>query len=107
MKKLVLASVAVLGFSVNVNAAPVEEDTLWAVGQVSMVCSAHDLGSLADEYFDIVGEIDDLIGDDYEPNPGTRVIAEQHTVRAMLNPSVCVQAYANVKRTISNFENRS
>ena len=55
MKKLVLA--VSLGLASNAYALDAEKETLWVMQQVSAMCSAHDIGEMADDYWDVVKDI--------------------------------------------------
>ena len=103
MKKLVLVSAIALGLSANVNAEVVEKDTVWAISQVAMVCSAVGLGEMSDDYFEMVGTIDDLIGRDYEPDPYIKSLGMKHSTRAMFDPSICISSYARATLTVEQF----
>ena len=103
MKKLVLAAAIALGLSANVNAEVVEKDTVWAITQVAMVCSAVGLGEMSDDYFEMVSTIDDIIGEDYEPDPYIRSVGMKHATRAMFDPNICISSYARATLTVEQF----
>jgi len=103
MKKVILASAIALGLSANVNAEVIEKDTVWVISQVAMVCSAVGLGAMSDDYFEMVGTINDIIGRDYEVDPYVKSLASKHTKRAMFDPNVCFSSYGEVRLTVEQF----
>lgn len=103
MKKVFLASAIALGLSANVNAEVVEKDTVWAISKVAMVCSAVGLGAMSDDYFEMVGTIEDILGRDYEPDPYIESLGMEHAKRAMFDPSICFSSYGEVRLTVEQF----
>ena len=103
MKKLVLA--VSLGLASNAYALDAEKETLWVMQQVSAICSAHDIGEMADDYWDVVKDIQNLIGADYDPHDISRGNAKKHVMRAAVDPAICYQSYGRVVNHVNEYKN--
>ena len=100
----VAVSVVALTFGVNAYAEPISEDSLWGIQQVAAICSASEIGEMKDDYWDVVKDIDDLIGDDYKPNEFTRNQVNRHVMRAAVDPGICLQSYGRVMNAVIEYK---
>ena len=103
MKKLVLA--VSLGLASNAYAEPITDDALWGVQQVAAICSASEIGAMADEYWEVVTTVDELLGEDYEPNEFVRNESMKYVMSAAWDPNVCIQSYGRVMNAVNEYKN--
>lgn len=91
MKKAIAVTAIALGLSTTANAVEQSRDAdgIWALGQVSMACSATDV-VMSDSWFEMVPMLRAEIGEDYQPSARARKVSEDWVMKAMLSPrDVC------------------
>ena len=87
MKKVIAATAIALGMSTTANAVETSRaaDGLWALGQMSMVCSATEV-VMNDAWFEMVPELRAEIGEDYQPSAHAQKVSKEWVMKAMFSP---------------------